>query len=295
MKIITSVVNSTDFIEIQHRTLQKYFKGQYEFIVFNDAKEFNDVTNGGDLTLKTKIRETCRALNILCIDVVNKHHVNMVMSCRHADTFNNNVLPYQLQHPDKYLLLDSDMFLIDYFDPARYENFECAIVLQSRNESTHYFWPGLCYIDFTQIKHKELLDWRCGHGCDSGGMMKDWLNLQMGETPFPKADDMAEQIFSSQSIYLIRHLASGSWNESEIPENIKCNTQLVNFIAEDSRNTNGKFFCEIYDGVFLHYRAGGNWRNEGMTLHKSNSAKLKQLLFDSCGIQIITEKKPPSR
>jgi hypothetical protein len=96
-------------------------------------------------------------------------------------------------------------------------------------------------------------------------------------------------------IYLIRHLASGSWNESEIPENIKCNTHLVNFMAEDSRNTNGKFFCEIYDGVFLHYRAGGNWRNEGMTLHKSNSAKLKQLLFDSCGIQIIAEKKPPSR
>jgi len=96
MKVITSVVNSTDFIEIQHRTLQKYFQGQYEFIVFNDAKEFKDITNGGDIHIKQKIRDTCKALNILCIDVKNDHHGSVGMSSRHADTFNNHVLPYQV-------------------------------------------------------------------------------------------------------------------------------------------------------------------------------------------------------
>ena len=34
MKIITSVVNNPLFIEIQYYTLQKYFQGEYEFIVF---------------------------------------------------------------------------------------------------------------------------------------------------------------------------------------------------------------------------------------------------------------------
>jgi hypothetical protein len=286
MKIITAVVNSTDFIEIQYHTLKKYFKGEYEFIVFNDAKEFDDVTNGGDLTIKKKIRETCKNLNIQCIDVANDHHTEMNMSVRHADTFNNHVLPYQLKHPDKYLLLDSDMFLIDFFDPTQYEKFECAIVLQSRNVSTYYFWPGLCYLDFTKIKNKELLDWRCGHECDSGGMMRDWLQKEIGDNQFPTPEDirwtdLSACKFHIDNIYFIKHLWSCSWNESEITENLKRNIPLVNFITNDTRNMNDKFFCEIYDGVFLHYRAGGNWKKEGIDFHRANSLKLKNIL---CGV-----------
>jgi len=59
MKIVTAVVNNTHFIEIQYHTLKKYFKGEYEFIVFNDAKDFPDYTNDNDITIKTKIEETC--------------------------------------------------------------------------------------------------------------------------------------------------------------------------------------------------------------------------------------------
>ena len=46
MKIVTVVVNNPIFIIIQYYTLKKYFKGDYEFIVFNDAKDFPDYTNG---------------------------------------------------------------------------------------------------------------------------------------------------------------------------------------------------------------------------------------------------------
>ena len=56
MKIVTAVVNNPDFIEIQYHTLKKYFKGDYEFIVFNDAKDFADFTNDGDITLKNKLK-----------------------------------------------------------------------------------------------------------------------------------------------------------------------------------------------------------------------------------------------
>ena len=41
----------------------------------------------------------------------------------------------------------------------------------------------------------------------------------------------------------------------------------------------GKFFCEIYDNVFLHYRAGGNWRNEGINIHKKLTKELKEALL----------------
>jgi len=55
MKIITAVVNNPIFIEIQYYTLKKYFQGEYEFIVFNDAKDFPDFTNYNDITIKSQI------------------------------------------------------------------------------------------------------------------------------------------------------------------------------------------------------------------------------------------------
>lgn len=279
MKIITSVVNSPEFIEIQYHTLKKYFQGEYEFIVFNDAKEFPDFTNGGDITIKRKIGEVCATLQIQCINVPNMHHKGINMSVRHADTFNNHVLKYQLQNPDTYLLLDSDMFLVDYFDIELYKNYECAIVLQSRDVG-HYFWPGLCYLDFTRIQNKSLLNWGCVPGLDSGGMMKDWLSLQMNGKPVPNSDKIrwTNDTFHTDTIYFIKHLWSCSWDSSELPAALQSNTDLVQFLKNDVRNKNGKFFCEIYDNVFLHYRAGGNWMNEGMDLHRQLTNQLKKVL-----------------
>ena len=57
------------------------------------------------------------------------------------------------------------------------------------------------------------------------------------------------------------------------------NSKLIDFLHNDSRNIDGKFFCEIYDDVFLHYRAGGNWRREGMELHNNLSLSLKKCLL----------------
>lgn len=263
MKILTSVVNNTGFIELQYYTLKKHFKGQYEFIVFNDAKGFSDLTNGGDTTLRSKITELCLKLGIQCIEVPNSHHVYMDMSRRHADTFNLHVLDYQKRNPDKYLLIDSDMFLVNDFNPNNYIQYESAIVPQIRHDIT-YFWPGLCYMDFTRIQNVELLDWKPSPGLDSGGMMEVWLKTQKPE-----------------SVYSIRHLPSCTWSAADLPSTLKDNEKLVNFLNTDVRNVNGKFFCELYDGVFLHYRAGGNWRGEGMELHTRLTEALKSAILET--------------
>ena len=260
MKIITSVVNNPVFIEIQHYTLKKFFKGDYEFIVFNDAKAFPDFTNGNDITIKKQINETCNKLNIKCINIENNHHKHLDMSTRHADTFNNHVTSFQLKNPDKYILLDSDMFLVDDFDIDRYSKYHSAIVLQTR-KNEGYLWPGLCYFDMTKMKNFELINWSLMPGFDSGGMTKEWLKKQL-----------------TSDIYFIKHLSSCSWSIDELPPNLHDNTRLVEFFKSDVRNIDGKFFCEIYDGVFLHYRAGGNWRNEGLEMHKQLSNTLKNCL-----------------
>jgi hypothetical protein len=52
------------------------------------------------------------------------------------------------------------------------------------------------------------------------------------------------------------------------------------FIKTDPRNQNGKFFCEIYDNKFLHYRAGGNWEKRNMNIHMGLTIKLRNLLLN---------------
>ena len=64
-----------------------------------------------------------------------------------------------------------------------------------------------------------------------------------------------------------------------MPKKLKDNTKLIDFLKNDVRNVNDKFFCEIYDNVFLHYRAGGNWREEGLDLHKLLSHQLQSSLL----------------
>ena len=102
MKIVTAVVNNPQFIEIQYHTLKKYFKGDYEFIVFNDAKTFPDFTNGDDITIKTQIEEMCATLQIQCIPIPNDHHRGTInASDRCADSM-NVILKYQKENPDKF-------------------------------------------------------------------------------------------------------------------------------------------------------------------------------------------------
>jgi hypothetical protein len=281
MKVITAVVNNPIFIQIQYYTLKKYMKCDYEFIVFNDAKAFPDYSNGGDIRIKNIIEDTCNKLGIQCINIPNQNHIIVTHpAARCADSM-NFILNYQLQKPDKYFLIDSDMFLVDNFDLSEYEKYNCAVVLQSRNNfTTNYIWNGIYYFDLNKMKNIDLLNWNCKPGCDVGGMMEEWLCTQTKNIPNTDEIRHTNNVFHNDDIYYIKHLWSCSWNESEIPENLKNNLKLLDFIKTDPRNQNENFYCEIYDNKFLHYRAGGNWEKRNMSLHVSLALKLRQSLLD---------------
>jgi hypothetical protein len=282
MKVLTAVVNNPIFIEIQYHTLKKYMKNDYEFIVFNDAKNFPDFTNGGDVTIKTQIEDVCKKLNIKCINIPNEQHkINNCAAKRCADSM-NYMLQYKLNNPDKYLVIDSDMFLIDNFNISDYEKYDISVVLQKRlNGKVNYIWNGLYYFNINKMDNKELLNWNTKPGCDVGGMMEEWLD-KLTNKKYPDTDKIrwTDEKFHTDNIYYIKHLWSCSWDENEIPLKLKSNKGLIEFIQSDIRNQKGKYFCEIYDNKFLHYRAGGNWNNEGIELHNHLSKLLKNSLVE---------------
>ena len=87
LNIYTTVVSNPKFIEMQDMTDKKNAKDDYRFIVINDANDWADYSNHYDDTVKKQIRTTCEKINIECIDVPNKHHVNVPgASCRTAKT-----------------------------------------------------------------------------------------------------------------------------------------------------------------------------------------------------------------
>jgi hypothetical protein len=283
MKILTAVVNNPEFIEIQYHTLKRFYRGNYEFIVFNDAKTFADYTNSGDITIKTQIEDKCRELQIQCISIPNDHHVYRDNASERSADSMNFIFQYQQAHPDQYLVIDSDMFLIRDFSAEQYKEYSAAIVLQSRaNPTYHYPWNGLYYFDMFKLKNKEQIRWERIPGyCDTGGRMNDWFLTQMEHRPIPNTDDIrwSNQTFHNDVFYFIKHLWSGTWSHEETPDYIKERPNLLEFLSMDPRNTNGMFFCELYDNAFLHYRAGGNWRQEGLAFHKENTKKLKSVLL----------------
>jgi hypothetical protein len=254
MKVITSVVNNPIFIEIQYHTLKKYMKCDYEFIVFNDAKPFPDFTNDGDITIRNQIIDLCESLDVKCVNIENSQHKTTTSAAIRCADANNFMLNYQRENPDQYLVIDSDMFLIDDFHIDHYLKYDCAIVLQSRNNfTTHYFWNGLYYFDMTRMENTNFLNWdctnilslNCNEGHDVGGAMQNWLSCQTDY--FPNTDEIRKKdaLYTSDDVYFIRHLWSCSWNESELPSNLIQHTGLLEFMKNDPRNQNGNFFCGI--------------------------------------------------
>jgi len=264
MKIVSVFVNNPIFIELMYNSIKNFFKTEqeYELIIFNDAKTWPDITNFGDITMEQQIIDMCKKLNISCINIPNSHHISQhAPSVRHADSV-NFITKFMLKYPDTYLMLDSDMFFVDYFDIKEFENYYFCYINQSRNINNNiinYPWPNFFYLNINEIPNKDLIDWSIDTGLDAGGKCAKWLTT-----------------LDKNKVLQIQHLWSCNWNEKDIPESINKNITL--FLNNDVRNQNGKYFSELYHKKILHYRGGSNWMKDSYKLHYSMTNLLAESL-----------------
>ena len=288
MKIITNCTNDL-FIRLQYLSLKKYLKNDYEFIVFNDAKDYPDISNGGDEKMKQKVIDICNELHIKCYTFENSYQKNIknMYSYKHSIVM-NTIHKYQIENPDKYLIFDADLFLIDYLDISKYEKEGAGIVLQERFDGLLvYAWPGLVYLDTTRNKNYNLLDWSIGDG-DSGTMTKIWVKSQINNGEIiPRLSQVRHDstyVTNTKDLYFFKYFVSMTWNEKDCPYSIKEKEELYNFIKSDSRNKDGKFFVELFDNCFMHYRGGGcnwmsglSWMKQDYDYHENQVKKLLKI------------------
>lgn len=268
MKILTVCSGNAEFIKIQHSTLKRYMKSDYEFIVVNACVTKEDASYFNPNSTLEGAMKMCENLGVKFLDLFDKSKNEQgiydnieQISNRHSYVL-DKILTYMKKYPNKYLVLDSDMFLIDFFSEDDYHGFHSAVVLQERSH-IKYAWPGLFYIDMQSAPQLNLFDSFKGGvfdnvPTDSGGGSCRWL--MWIESDIPSTTEVRKNEYDSfdkNGIKFIKHLRSTTWDHTEYPNNLR--TDILALCHNDSRNTDGKYFSEIYDKRFLHLRGGSGW------------------------------------
>ncbi len=260
IRILTTVCGSPHFIRAQVAAFRRCLGVPWEFVVFNDAKDWPDATNFGDATMRQQVEETCRELGIRCIPVANQGHRHQPSaSHRHCETL-RHVMEFVRKEPALHWMIDSDMWPVAFMGPADVAAmFKGAgtFVKQSRQgpggEIT-YAWPNLWWLDTTRVDSSNLC-WDLAPHCDTGGASFTWVSRHAVQ-------------------WLPPHLSSGRWGLKDLPKYLHANHALVEFLTQDPRNSEDGCWAELY-GPLFHVRAGSNWNGEGVAVHQQIAALTK--------------------
>lgn len=259
LRILTTVCNQPDYIRVQAKALKKWIGVDYEFIVFNDAKDWPDMTNFGDPTMRRQIEDVCKELGITCIPVQNSQHRYMTSaSHRHCDTLQHVMKYVRSQGVGRYWMIDSDMWPIGpYSEELLNQRFQGkgTFVRQERQEIV-YGWPNLWWLPVRLVEDLDGLSWNLAPACDTGGASAHWMSMNNVQ-------------------WLSPHLGSCAWGPGSLQFNM---LSVQKCLDADPRNVGNTYWSEIYDDRLFHIRAGSNWNGEGHSVH-STLAELVKLYF----------------
>lgn len=203
MKIFSIHYNKPEYIEIQKLSIDKYVKFQHEFIVLD---------NSIDINIKKEIVNITNSLGIKYYDCDNTSISVGSSSHQHALRYLLNII----SDGDSIMIIDHDIFPIDYIDEKYYEN--CDIVcLNHIKGHVIYPWPGLIILN--NIKNKSQMSFDPGNidgfNCDTGGSMHYYIknnNLKIKEVA--ERHMYQNELLMSSMDNLFIHLISGSdWNK----------------------------------------------------------------------------------
>src|SRR3989338_8792053 len=258
--IATHVFNETDFIYWQYKTVKTFVKDDYEYVVFNDAR---------DQTFYFQIHEICRQLNIHCIDVPQTIHKSHDPSKACADTLQYILNSTGFDFPGIVMMIDPDMFLIQDLSIEKMLNgYDLAANPQYRTGNhgiIEYFFPNLIILNMKTLPDKHALNFDLGEidgvCVDSGGFTHYFLKNH---------PNLMWIVFNCLDLYNICQ------NDYELIDN-----HFVEFFL-----THPKLFQQTKEPQYgynfvmnfsiLHFRAGSNWWH----MNETTVEDKKRILFD---------------
>lgn len=276
--ILAAHCNNLNYIDFQYKSLKKHFKGEYEYIVINDAKEFGDITNFNQHNIKEKIENKCNELGIKCINLPQHLHHNRKTlfpntselstdhpSARNAITIQYGFNMYCNMNDGYLMVIDSDMFFYNDFNINDFmENYDIAGCGQGKRSDSHYveyLWIALCIFNLKTCKNLNEFYWDCGRvhniPVDAGGQSYHYIQKYK-----PK----------------IKYIGWSYYEDKLSYKNHKLEPKLVNFLDEifDSSCGSKEVFIKLN---IIHLRAGSNWDYKGITYHTKQYDLVNKIFF----------------
>ena len=282
-RVLVATVHTNDFqfVELQTNLLEKHLKFQYDFAVGFDSPEVEAYKLSAADT-KSEIAQFTKNRSLTFVEIPREAHhardkyfsnsdvsrkyspLDPAIRCADSVQYMLSVLPWQ-----KYqaiLLIDADMFPIADIThvPVSFETPFYGIHQKRSYKAQYieYLWNGIFWIsgdapfqhliNFDLISKKKLRT-------DVGGQTHLWIN---------RLEDLGRQG------KWMPHLASGTWTREDA-EDLSLGEPLRSWLESDYRNESGtRYFSELYDGKFLHYRAGSNWQRRDPSVDNENRISL---------------------
>jgi hypothetical protein len=275
--IFTYSFNRPDFIEIQQKTFQKFLLDDYEFVVFNDAK---------DPSLSGEIHKTCERLNIRCIDMPQHLHTAKEPSYRNARIVNYSLNQMGFDYDGIVALFDSDLFLVKEFSIKDYmQNYPLAGLYQERSSGStkvDYLWVGIAFLDMRWLPDKKTINFGLGKvkriQTDTGGYTHYYLSKHRN-VPVRYINlnytKQAHEILKSCSCIECK---GGGYPCEQAIYNAKSygkyGDEQIQFIYSSGAD-NSEFFL---DSHFFHYRAGSNWDHQSGSYHANKTRSFNEYI-----------------
>lgn len=266
--IITHAYNRPDFIALQDVTFKTFLKDDYEFVVFNDAR---------DQALRKEIFKVCKALNLRCIAIPQEIHDRPYLKRLPHEDFNHsccrcaNVVQYSLNelgffHDDIVAIVDSDLFLIKPFSIRKYLEGYALAGLNQQREHVNYLWNGLVFFDMPNLPDKQTIDFNCGAvegvSIDVGGHTYHYLK---------KHKDVKVRYINEYYPHKLNKEPIEKLSDFGITE------KTMKFVTVGFDRS-----ALLLDSTFFHYQSAA-WDNRGPKYHNEKTAMLqeciKQALF----------------
>lgn len=267
---ITHSYNRPEFIEMQYKTFKKFMSDDYEYVVFNDAK---------DESFMHQINNTCAHNNIRCIRVPQDIHTRPYLrrmpgdnlqqaNIRHANCVQYSLDVIGFDYDGIVCILDSDMFLVR---PISLENYmadkHIASFMKRAPNKIFCLCPAFCILNMKMLPNKKSLDFNTGkiYGwpVDSGGFTYYYL-INHPELRVVSASSLySHQLFLGDT-HLNRSADHSIPKEVKAAfyENIGFNDTEINFLLKKPDT------FEFYlDNHFLHYRDGSNDTRQSKEYH----------------------------
>jgi len=269
--IFTYAYNRPDFVEIQHKTFQKFVEDEYEFVVFNDAV---------DSSIYNQIHAVCARCGIRCIDIPQTIHNQPYLPREPEESYhapavrNANVVQYSLNtlgfaHDDTVMLIDGDMFLVKKFNISQYMASYDLAGLKCVNQDVDYIWIGLAFLNMATMPNKTTINFNCGRvgrvGVDAGGHTHDYLvsNPQARVRYF---DNCYINCYGGHTITSRYH------NMQDKPYNTKLLRRLgFDPIAIELIEAGAHRIEFLLENKFFHYRSGTNWNGQSSKYHEAKT------------------------